>query len=520
MKAICLYFQVHQPFHLRKYRFFEMGEDHYYYDDYQNRFVIQKLANECYLPMNDLLFELIQKYKNDFKISFSFSGTILELLEQYAPEVLKSFKKLVKTGNVEVVAETYSHSLASLKSKEEFQRQVELNIKKIEEIFKITRPKTFCNTELVYSDNIGEDIAELGFKTILTEGPKHVLGWKSPNYLYTNSLNPKLNVLLRNFLLSDDITFRFTDRGWDQWPLTADKFTGWLKGIDKDQPVVNLFFRYETFGSHINKDSGIFDFIKALPMHILNETTYTFKTPTEISKKINPVSRVDVPYPISWADEERDISSWMGNELQEEAMNKLYDVASLIINCKDDPLKKDWERLQTSENLFFMNTKWYSAGDIRKEINPYENPYNAFINYMNVLSDLLIRLKEYEKEHPTNEKDKFDIFTEKAKDLADELEESAKKVVKKGKETVQSFDFDKIAEENDKKIKQLIKEVDVDTWAKALDEMSDKVIDKIVNNMIPKVRKQYNDAVKNLKKSTEAEIKKSKQKIENVWKKL
>lgn len=534
MKSICLYFQVHQPFRLRTYRFFEMGEDHYYYDDYQNRFIVQQVAQECYIPMNQLLLELIQEYGKDFKVSFSFSGTVLEQFEKYAPEVLSSFRRLIKTGNVEIVAETHSHTLASLKNKIEFQRQIELNIKKLKEVFKVERPTTFCNAELIYSDNIGEDVAELGFKTILTEGAKHVLGWKSANYLYSNALNPDLNVLARNFPLSDDIAFRFQDCSWNQWPLTAEKFSQWLKNIDKEQPILNLFFRYETFGSYIKQNTGIFDFLRALPAHILKETNYKFKTPCEISEKQKPISRIYVPYPISWADEERDISSWMGNEMQAEAMNKLYEVSDLMIKCKDEQIRKDWEYLQTSDHAFFMCTKWFTAGDIRKEINPYENPYNAFINYMNVLSDLLIRLKSYElKNNPKKSKDmdvmnalseKIQNFAEEFEDTAKEwskkIEKKAKKTVLQGKQAIQSCDFDALIHQSDKKIKQLIKQVDVETWAKALDQASDELTEKVLHNMIPKIRKEYEETVKNLKKNTKTEIKKSKKKIEEIWKSI
>ncbi|MDD4847853.1 MAG: FliG C-terminal domain-containing protein [Bacteroidales bacterium] len=535
MKSICLYFQVHQPFRLRTYRFFEMGEDHYYYDDYQNRFIVQQIANECYIPMNQLLLELIQEYGKDFKVSFSISGTALEQFEKYAPEVLSGFRRLIKTGNVEMVAETYYHSLASLKNTTEFKRQIELNIKKLKDVFKVERPTTFCNAELIYSDNIGEDIADMGFKTILTEGPKHVLGWKSANYVYGSALNANLNVLLRNFPLSDDITLRFPDCSWNQWPLTAEKFSQWVKGIDQEQPILNLFFRYETFGSHIKQNTGIFEFLRALPEHILKETDYKFMTPCEISEKYKPVSRVYVPYPISWADEERDISSWMGNEMQAEALQKLYEVSDLMINCKDEKIRQDWERLQTTEHAFFMCTKWFTAGDIRKEINPYENPYNAFINYMNVLSDLLIRLKEAEqKNNPKEAKEEIDIMdviSERVQTFADELEDTAKewskkiekkakKVVKQGKKSLQSFDFDQLLEQSDKKIKQLINEVDAETWAKALNQASDELTDKVLNNMVPKIRKEYDETVKNLKKITKTEINKSKKKIEDIWNKL
>jgi alpha-amylase len=276
MRTICFYFQVHQPFRLKPYRFFDIGEDHHYWDDYLNRNVIRKVAQKCYLPMNALLLELIHKYNGKFKVAFSLSGTFLDQMEAYAPDVLESFQKLVATGKVELLNETYTHSLAALKSKEEFNRLVIKHQERIKELFNGYTPKVFRNTELIYSDQIGAMVAELGYDAVLTEGAKHILGWKSPNYVYTNAIEPKLKVLLKNFLLSDDIAFRFSNQGWSEWPLTAGKFVNWLNEIPEDQPIVNLFMDYETFGEHQWEDTGIFKFMENLPNEILRHPDNNF----------------------------------------------------------------------------------------------------------------------------------------------------------------------------------------------------------------------------------------------------
>ena len=404
MRSICFYFQVHQPFRLRTYRFFDMGVNHNYYDDYQNRTIIRRIADKCYLPMNKLLLELINKYGSDFKVSFSISGIALEQLELYTPDVLDSFKKLAKTGCIEFLSETYSHSLSSLKNKEEFSRQVELHSKKIQKLFG-KKPVTFRNTELIYSDEIGEMVSEMGYKTMLTEGAKHVLGWKSPNYMYSNANNPNLKLLLKNFRLSDDIAFRFSEQGWNEWPLTTDKFVGWLNAIAPEQEVVNLFMDYETFGEHQWAETGIFEFMKALPGKVFSSSNYTFNTPSELTEKLKPASAIHVPYPISWADEERDLTAWLGNELQDEAFDNLYKIEKKIINCKDEQILKDWRYLQTSDHFYYMCTKWFSDGYVHRYFNPYSSPYEAFINYMNVLSDFMIRVDEnYKKKELKGEK--------------------------------------------------------------------------------------------------------------------
>jgi alpha-amylase len=393
MRKICFYFQVHQPFRLKRYRFFDIGNDPYYFDEHANRSIMKKVAEKCYLPTNQVFLDLIKVYGSRFKISYSISGVALDQFEMYAPEVLESFKRLAETGNVEFLAETYSHSLSALKSREEFERQVNAQSQKIEQLFG-QKPKVFRNTELIYSDEIGEMVADMGYEAMLTEGAKHVLGWKSPNYLYCNAINPKLKLLLKNFTLSDDIAFRFSNRGWEAWPLTADKFANWLNEIDPKQEIINLFMDYETFGEHQWAETGIFEFLKALPDQVFGKTNFGFATPSEIIKTFDPVGAVHVPYPISWADEERDLTAWLGNELQDEAFNSLYSLYEKVKKCGNPDLEKTWTYLQTSDHFYYMCTKWFSDGDVHKYFNPYDSPYEAFINFMNVLSDFMIRLNE------------------------------------------------------------------------------------------------------------------------------
>jgi alpha-amylase len=393
MKSICLYFQVHQPFRLRTYRFFDIGHQHDYYDEYANRYIIRQLAEKCYLPTNEILLGLIKKHGNDFRVSFSISGMALEQFQMYTPDVLESFKKLAKTGNVEFLAETYVHGLASLKSKREFIRQVKLHENKIQELFGV-KPKAFRNTELIYNDEIGNYAYELGYNTVLTEGPKHILGWKSPNLLYCSASNPKVKLLMKNFQLSDDIAFRFSVKEWSEWPLTTEKYTGWLNNLDNKAEVINLFLDYETFGQNQSKKSGIFDFLKALPQTIFDHSDFSFKTPSQLATILQPASPLHIPFSISWADEERDITAWLGNEMQNEAVNKLYDLEPWAAKCTDPEILSDWNKLQTSDHFYFMSTKWFSEGSVKTRINPFNSPYDAFINYMNVLVDFEIRVKK------------------------------------------------------------------------------------------------------------------------------
>jgi alpha-amylase len=338
------------------------------------------------------MLELIKKNKKAFRISYSITGAALEQFEMYAPDVLVSFKNLAKTGCVEFVGETYAHSLASLADKTEFEAQVRKHSEAIEKYFG-QQPKTFRNTELIYSDAIGEQVAAMGFGAMLAEGAKHILGWKSPNFVYANAINPRLKILLRNFRFSDDIAFRFSDRNWSEFPLTADKYVAWLNAIDAGSEVVNLFMDYETFGEHQWAASGIFEFLRYLPSKILADGNFEFLTPSEVAAKHQAVAPIHVPHAISWADEERDLTAWLGNELQQEAFQKIYQLAEQIAASGNAALQRDWQALQNSDHFYYMSTKWFSDGDVHRYFNPYESPYDAFINYMNVTSDFLLRAK-------------------------------------------------------------------------------------------------------------------------------
>lgn len=388
-KSICLYFQVHQPTRLRLYRFFDIGKDSHYFDDFANRTILKRIVQKCYLPMNELLLQAIKEHNGEFKVAFSISGSALEQLDRYAPEVIDSFRRLAETGCVEFMCETYYHSLASLGSAQEFRHQVLKHKAAIEHYIGVT-PTTFRNTELIYSDSIGAQVYDLGFKTMLTEGAKHILGWRSPDYVYSNDLKPEQKVLLRNSGLSDDIAFRFSDRGWNEWPLTAGKYLDWLKSSDGD--IVNLFMDYETFGEHQGQECGIFDFMRALPGAVLADGGFEFVTPSAAAAKHESAGDISVPHPISWADEERDLTAWLGNELQQDSYNKLYGLEEKLSILNNEALWNDYGHLQESDHLYYMCTKFFSDGEIHKRFNPYDTPYEAFINYMNVLSDFIIRV--------------------------------------------------------------------------------------------------------------------------------
>ena len=390
-KSICLYFQVHQPNRLRQYRFFDIGKNSHYYDDFTNRTILRRIAQKCYLPMNELLLQQIEEQKGAFKVAFSITGTALEQFDRYCPEVLDSFKKLAATGCVEFLSETYYHSLSSLASESEFKHQVAKHKEAIEKYFGVT-PTTFRNTELIYSDSIANMVGDLGFKTILTEGAKHVLGWQSPNYLYKATTKKNQKLLLRNSGLSDDITFRFSNKGWENWPLTTDKFVSWLKSGDGE--IVNLFMDYETFGEHQAASTGIFDFMKYLPAAVLADGEFEFVTPARAARKHKPVAPLCIPDAISWADEERDTSAWLGNELQNEAFNKLYSLSEKLAILNDAELWSDFGHLQESDHFYYMCTKFFSDGAVHKYFNPYDTPFEAFINYMNVLSDFMLRVDQ------------------------------------------------------------------------------------------------------------------------------
>lgn len=393
-KNLCLYFQIHQPTRLRLYRFFDIGKDSHYYDDFTNRTILKRVADLCYLPMNKLLLELINQHKGAFKVAFSISGSALEQFERYAPEVIDSFRKLADTGCAEFLCETYYHSLASLASEPEFKHQVLKHKAAIEHYFGVT-PVTFRNTELIYSDTIGAQVYDMGFHTMLTEGAKHILAWRSPDFVYSDDRQARLKLLLRNYSLSDDIAFRFSDRSWAEWPLTAEKYLGWLKNDINTSAgdVINLFMDYETFGEHQNADTGIFEFMRALPKAILaRKNGLEFATVTEAAKKHQPVAVLHCPHVMSWADEERDVTAWLGNELQNEAFSKLYAQKEKVAALKNPDFDYVWSFMQTSDHFYYMATKWLSDGDVHSYFNPYDSAYDAFINYMNVLSDFIIEL--------------------------------------------------------------------------------------------------------------------------------
>ncbi len=397
MKSICFFFEIHQPFRLKRYRFFDIGADHYYYDDYTNQDTLSRVAHNCYLPANETLLQMIRDTKGAFKCSFSISGVALEQLELYCPEVINSFKELAKTGCVEFLAETYAHSLACLKGEtDEFEIQVKEHVKKIENLFGV-KPSVFRNTEMIYSDEIGDRVADMGFKGMLTEGAKHVLGWKSPNYVYCSASRPNLKLLLKNSTLSDDITFRFSDWSWNEFPLTADKFMGWVKNQPEAEDVINLFMGYETFGEIQKKETGVFDFLKALPQYA-EQLGIDFETPSQIFER-KPVDQVSVPYPMSWADEEKDLSAWLGNDLQHSAFDKLYTIGERVRLSYNKSLLQDWYYLQSSDHLYFMSTK---SGSHRQNCW-YDSPYDAFMNYMNVLSDFIDRVNSMFPEGVDNE---------------------------------------------------------------------------------------------------------------------
>lgn len=391
MKTICFYFQIHQPFRFRRYRFFDIGVNHYYYDDYSNESIIRKLANKSFLPANKIILDLIKEYGTRFKVAFSISGTALDQFEIYAPDVLESFQKLAKTGCVEFLAETYAHSLAALKNKDEFTVQVKAHSEKIFNLFGL-KPKVFRNTELIYNNDIGNWVEEMGFKTVIAEGAKHILGWKSPNYLYCNATNPRLKLLLRNYKLSDDISLRFSNHNWSEYPLNTEKYVEWINAMDSKEETLNLFMSYETFGGFHAPETGIFEFLKALPKTVFTKSKMTFSTPSEISAKYQAVAPINFLHPVSWTDEARDVSSWTGNELQQEALNKLYALRDNLLKCNDPALQKDWYYLQVSDHFNYMSSKFFTDGLIAK-YNSFSSPYDAFINYMNILSDFEIRIK-------------------------------------------------------------------------------------------------------------------------------
>ena len=391
MSAICFYFQVHQPYRLRHYTFFDIGQSPFYEDEDANCGILLKVARKCYLPMNALLLKLIKRHEGRFKVSFSISGTALDQFEAYAPEVIQSYRELMATGCVEMLSETYTHSLSFLYSPEEFRAQVRQHDDRIEELFGV-RPVVFRNTELIYNNALARAVEDMGYKAILAEGADHVLGWRSPNFLYRPAGCDKLKLLLKNYSLSDDIAFRFSNHQWPEFPLTADKFTNWAQAAVASGNIINLFMDYETFGEHQWETTGIFQFMEALPDYILRLPGFGFVTPSEAADRYDPVADLDVHNFMSWADAERDLTAWLGNDMQHDAIEAVYRLEPKIRQLNNPGMLRTWQRLQTSDHFYYMCTKWFADGDVHSYFNPYGTPYDAYINYMNVLADFSLRL--------------------------------------------------------------------------------------------------------------------------------
>jgi alpha-amylase len=396
MASVCFYFQVHQPYRLRDYTIFDNGTD--YLDEAKNAEICRKVASKCYLPTNQLLLELIEKYQGKFRVAFSTTGTVLEQFQQYMPAVLDSFQRLAATGCVEFLSETYYHSLSFLYSREEFVDQIDTHRRLIRDLFG-QNPRVFRNTELVYNNSLAETIEQIGgFDAIIAEGADHILGYRSPNFVYRPPNCGSLKLLLKNYRLSDDIAFRFSNRDWSEWPLKADKFSSWVNSVNGNGFVVNLFIDYETFGEHQWQDTGVFEFMRHLPQEVLKHPDNDFKTPSEVAEAYEAVDAVDVPELVSWADTERDLSAWLGNPMQQNAIEELYRLEHIVKKLSDIDILTSWRRLQTSDHFYYMCTKYFADGDVHKYFNPYDSPYDSFINFMNVLDNLKFRCLDKSKQ--------------------------------------------------------------------------------------------------------------------------
>lgn len=395
-RAIVLYLHVHQPYRIRHYTIFDAGYRHDYFNAPEgsrenNADIVRKVASKSYLPTNQRLLRMLAD-NPDFKLSMSVTGTVLEQFEQYAPEVLDSFKQLVATGRVEIVAETYHHSLAFFYDREEFENQVRMHREKIESLFGVT-PTAFRNTELSYNNDLAYWADTAGYKAILCEGWDDVMGWRSPNFLYRPAYTENIRALTKNYKLSDDIAFRFSNKQWEEYPLTVDKYMDWLNA-SWDQPLINLFMDYETFGEHQWEESGIFDFLEHLPKAWLGNSEHTFMTVTEAAENFEAVDTLDCPQTITWADTERDLTAWLGNAMQQGAINSLYSLRNQVLNSGDLDLINDWRKLQTSDHFYYMCTKYFNDGDVHAYFSPYETPYEASMSFMNAYHDIKFRLAE------------------------------------------------------------------------------------------------------------------------------
>jgi len=386
MPSVCFYFQVHQPLRLRHYTVFDNSDQ--YFDDHKNAMICRKVAHKCYLPANRLLLKLIRRFGGQFKVAYSLTGVLLEQLQRYSPEVISTFDALAETGCVEFLAETYYHSLSSLYSRAEFVDQVSKHIETIDHLFG-QKPRVFRNTELIYDNDLAALVESMGdFEAVITEGADHILGPRSPDFVYQPKACRKLKLLLKNYSLSDDIAFRFSNRNWPEWPLTADKFARWISNINGNGNAVNLFMDYETFGEHQWEDTGIFNFMWHLPEEILRHPDNDFKTPSEVVRTYPAIDTVDVPHVISWADTERDVSAWLGNAMQSSAVHELYRLERKIKETGDERIITDWRKLQASDHFYYMCIKYFADGDVHRYFNPYDSPYDSYINFMNVLNHL------------------------------------------------------------------------------------------------------------------------------------
>ncbi|MBN1662167.1 MAG: glycoside hydrolase family 57 protein [Deltaproteobacteria bacterium] len=401
MPGICFYFQVHQPLRLRHYSYFDIDHVHAYGDMEQNRAILNKVSEKCYLPANRMMFDLIERHEGAFRIAYSLSGILLDQLETYRPDVLDSFRQLADTGCVEFLNETYYHSLAFIFSPEEFKKQVMLHKDRIKTLFGQTAD-TFRHTEFIYNNDLAAAAEDMGYKCILTEGADKILGWRSPDFVYQPQGCRHLKLLLRNYRLSDDIAFRFSNRQWPEYPLTVDKYAHWIHKAGEEGRIINLFMDYETFGEHQWQETGIFEFMKNLPDALLKQPGFQFQTPREIAADQSPVASLDVPQFISWADVERNLTAWLGNALQRDASRTLYDLEQSVVSCGDEQLLHIWRCLQTSDHLYYMCTKWFSDGDVHKYFNPYPSPYDAYINFMNIMDDFSRQLDKKRSNDPNH----------------------------------------------------------------------------------------------------------------------
>jgi alpha-amylase len=391
MISICFYFEVHQPYRLRNYGFFDLGNSNYF-DDEVNERIAHKVADKCYRPATSRLLQMVRDHGDEFRFTFSVTGTAVEQFRKWTPDVLDLFRALAETGRVEFLAETYYHSLSSLFSEADFREQVRMHSDLMYSEFGV-RPTSFRNTELIFNNHIAYLAEDMGFSAILCEGAERILGWRSPNFLYNPRYSPRIKAFLKNYRLSDDIAFRFSDRGWLEFPLTAEKFAGWLHNVAGNGNVVNLFMDYETFGEHQWEDTGIFQFMEALPRELLKHDDFRFSTITEAARIRETVGEIDTDQAVSWADMERDLSAWLGNSMQREAAAAIYELEREVKSIGDPQLLEDWRKLQTSDHFYYMSTKFWNDGDVHKYFSPYGTPHEAYVYFMNVLQDMRMRIQ-------------------------------------------------------------------------------------------------------------------------------